>query len=169
MLAKIRTISQSHVVRSGLTVFKERDLEKEPLKLKKEDIPGLVESGWDEEMDAMIRQPIRNRYHVLMQQILGDLQNDPSAWPFLKPVDTSIVKDYYEVVKQPMDLQTMELKLENNHYKDLEEFVRDAKLIVANCRQYNGTGGGNQYSSAAAGLEKALQKSIDKRTKGASK
>lgn len=102
-----------------------------------------------------------------MQQILADLQSDSSAWAFTKPVDPEIVRDYHEVVQTPMDLSTMELKWESNHYKDLEEFVRDAKLIIANCRQYNGVSTSNQYSAAAAGLEKALQKSLEKRTKAA--
>lgn len=52
VLAKIRTISQSHVVRKGLTVFKDRKSQ-EPIKLSKEEIPGLTESGWDEDLDNM--------------------------------------------------------------------------------------------------------------------
>ena len=64
------------------------------------------------------------------------------------------------------DLQTMEYKLENNHYQDLEEFTRDAKLIFANCRQYNGTSEkDNQYTKAANLLEKAMDKIIARRTK----
>lgn len=52
VLAKIRTISQSHVVQPGLQVFKDRK-PGEKIKLSKEQIPGLLESGWDEEMDQM--------------------------------------------------------------------------------------------------------------------
>ena len=64
------------------------------------------------------------------------------------------------------DLQTMEYKLENNHYQDLEEFTRDAKLIFVNCRQYNGTSEkDNQYTKAANLLEKAMDKIIARRTK----
>ena len=64
------------------------------------------------------------------------------------------------------DLQTMEYKLENNHYQDLEEFTRDAKLIYANCRQYNGADErGNQYTKAANMLERQMDKIIFRRTK----
>jgi histone acetyltransferase len=45
---------------------------------------------------------MRNRYHVLLRQILDDMQSETSAWPFLKPVDSAQVKDYYETIKQPM-------------------------------------------------------------------
>jgi histone acetyltransferase len=60
----------------------------------------------------------------------------------------------------------MEYKLENNHYQDLEEFTRDAKLIFANCRHYNGYDErGNQYTKAANMLERQMDKIIAKRTK----
>jgi histone acetyltransferase len=60
----------------------------------------------------------------------------------------------------------MEYKLENNHYQDLEEFTRDAKLIYANCRQYNGADErGNQYTKAANMLERQMDKIISRRTK----
>jgi hypothetical protein len=65
----------------------------------------LTERGTRSELtfDACsIRQPVRNRYHVLLRQILDDMQNETSAWPFLKPVDSNLVKDYYGTIKEPM-------------------------------------------------------------------
>lgn len=50
ILAKIRTISKSHVVHPGLDKFKNL---KPGQKLNKEDVPGLAESGWNPELDAM--------------------------------------------------------------------------------------------------------------------
>ncbi|KAJ9092781.1 hypothetical protein QFC21_006656 [Naganishia friedmannii] len=163
VLAKIQTISQSHVVRPGLTIFKNRN-PGEKIELAKEDIPGLVDSGWDARMDELLRTSIRPPQYVLFQQILNDLVDDANAWPFTKPVDRTVVKDYYDVITVPMDLQTMELKLESNHYKDLEEFTRDVKLIVANCKQYNGHSNDNSYTKAANALEKAFSKILVKRT-----
>lgn len=52
ILAKIRTISRSHIVHPGLEVFKNRK-PGEVIKLSKEDVPGLAESGWNPELDAM--------------------------------------------------------------------------------------------------------------------
>lgn len=49
-----------------------------------------------------MRQPKRNPHFALMQQVLNDLQNDPSSWPFVKPVDASVVVDYYNVITTPM-------------------------------------------------------------------
>lgn len=49
-----------------------------------------------------IRQPKRNPHHSFLQLVLDDLQNEPSAWPFLKPVDGEVVKDYYDTITEPM-------------------------------------------------------------------
>jgi hypothetical protein len=53
-------------------------------------------------LTSSIRQPKRNPHHVLLQLVLNDLQEEPSAWPFTKPVDGNVVHDYYEVIKEPM-------------------------------------------------------------------
>lgn len=158
ILAKIRTISRSHIVHPGLTIFKNR---KSGKPLTKDDVPGLAESGWNPDLDAIIRQPMRNPHHVYLQHVLNDLQQEPSAWPFVKPVDANVVHDYYEVILNPMDLSTMENKLENNHYASIDDFVADARLIFANCRQYNGEK--STYTQQANKLEKALDRIMKKR------
>jgi len=124
-------------------------------------VPGLAESGWNPDLDEIIRQPKRNPHHVLLQHVLNDLQNEPTAWPFVKPVDRNVVHDYYDVIKHPMDLSTMEYKLENNHYETIESFLDDTKLIFSNCRQYNGVG--NTYTDQARKLERALERIMKKR------
>lgn len=58
------------------------------------------------------------------------------------------------------DLQTMEAKLENNHYSTIDEFLADAQLIFNNCRTFNGQ---NTYTTQANRLEKALDKIMKKR------
>lgn len=52
VLAKIRTISRSHIVHPGLEIFKDRK-PGQAIKLDKDDVPGLPESGWNPELDAM--------------------------------------------------------------------------------------------------------------------
>ena len=55
----------------------------------------------------------------------------------------------------------MENKLENNHYASIDDFVADARLIFANCRQYNGEK--STYTQQANKLEKALDRIMKKR------
>lgn len=61
--------------------------------------------------ECSIRQPKRNPHHVLLQLVLNDLQNEPSAWPFIKPVDATVVHDYYEVITEPMGTWSLSLSL----------------------------------------------------------
>ena len=90
--------------------------------------------------------------------LLSSLQNSTNAWPFLQPVNKDEVLDYYEVIKQPMDLSTMETKLEQDQYETPEDFVRDALLVYNNCRRYNSET--TPYHKAATKLEKEMWKKI---------
>lgn len=111
---------------------------------------------------------------MIMKRILTDLQNHPSAWPFLKPVNREEVVDYYDVIKKPMgwlillsatrnsealsgisDFETMEVKLESNQYAQLDGFVADAIQVFANCRTYNAEG--SNYVKNANKLERYLK------------
>lgn len=80
----------------------------------------------------------RGSLNKLISYLISDLRSNPSAWPFLKPVDAAEVPDYYEHIKRPMDLSTMQSKLEDNRYPSIEPFVEDVRLMVDNCFRYNG-------------------------------
>ncbi|ODV80104.1 uncharacterized protein CANTADRAFT_25823 [Suhomyces tanzawaensis NRRL Y-17324] len=130
---KIKQRSKSHVVRPGLQIFKTS----KNVKLDPSDIPGLVESGWLDEMDKLAQKPKRGPHYNFMVTLFSELSSHASAWPFAVPVNKEEVADYYEVIKEPMDLSTMELKLENNKYETFDQFLYDARLIFNNCRSYN--------------------------------
>ncbi|KAI8318796.1 Bromodomain-containing protein, partial [Martensiomyces pterosporus] len=59
---------------------------------------------------------------------------------FLEPVDTSVITDYLTVITTPMDLGTMQRKVESGSYMSIEEFKQDLLLVCANARKYNGAG-----------------------------
>ncbi|XP_028919621.1 bromodomain testis-specific protein isoform X2 [Ornithorhynchus anatinus] len=61
------------------------------------------------------------------------------AWPFYKPVDVTALglHNYYDVVKNPMDLGTIKKKMNNQDYKDAHEFAADVRLMFMNCYKYN--------------------------------
>eukprot|EP00730_Choanoeca_flexa_P003038 TRINITY_DN11268_c0_g1_i1.p1 TRINITY_DN11268_c0_g1~~TRINITY_DN11268_c0_g1_i1.p1 ORF type:complete len:1083 (+),score=298.48 TRINITY_DN11268_c0_g1_i1:69-3317(+) len=64
------------------------------------------------------------------------------AWPFYEPVD--VVKlnlhDYYDVIKEPMDLSTVRKNLDSGKYDTADAFARDVRLIFTNCYNYNPPG-----------------------------
>lgn len=63
-------------------------------------------------------------------------------FPFLAPVDTVSlnIPNYSEIVKEPMDLGTIQTKLANNQYENGDEFERDVRLVFKNCYAFNPEG-----------------------------
>ena len=45
--------------------------------------------------------------------------------------------DYYDVIKNPMDLGTMLRNVKSSRYKTKAQFMRDLDLIWDNCLIYN--------------------------------
>ncbi|XP_051939439.1 nucleosome-remodeling factor subunit BPTF-like isoform X1 [Hippocampus zosterae] len=88
--------------------------------------------------DAMtVLTPLTEKDYEGLRRILRSLTAHKMAWPFLEPVDTSDAPDYYKVIKEPMDLSTMEERLQKRKYVRLTEFVADMTKIFDNCRYYN--------------------------------
>ncbi|KAI9728538.1 MAG: histone acetyltransferase [Cirrosporium novae-zelandiae] len=147
--AKIRAVSRSHVVYNPPKAWKNGVTPLEPLS-----IPGIKESGWSPDMDELARQPRHGPNYSQLLHLLSDLQNHSSSWPFTQPVNGEEVTDYYDVIKEPMDLATMEAKLEKDQYPMVEDFIKDAKLIFDNCRAYNNPD--TPYAKSANKLEKFM-------------
>lgn len=117
-------------------------------------IAAIKETGWSPDMDELARQPRHGPNYNALLHLLNDMQNHQHAWPFLQPVNKDEVHDYYDVIKEPMDLSTMEEKLEKDLYPQPEDFVRDAMLIFNNCRWYNQEN--TPYSKSANKLQKFM-------------
>lgn len=61
---------------------------------------------------------------ILDSVVNNKLKSMTEAWPFLKPVNKKLVKDYYNVIKRPMDLETISKKVSGKlQYKFLCEIV----------------------------------------------
>jgi len=59
------------------------------------------------------------------------------SWPFIEPVDAKLVPDYYVLVKNPVDLATMENRCISDIYSTEQQFVDDIALMLRNADQYN--------------------------------
>ncbi|KAF8067035.1 Bromodomain-containing protein, partial [Lyophyllum atratum] len=59
---------------------------------------------------------------------------------FLKTVDTTQVQGYTDVVKRPIDLGTMSVKVDRGKYRSLEDFASDLRLVASNAKAFNPPG-----------------------------
>lgn len=149
VLSKIRAYSKSHIIYPAPKQWKNGVTPIDPLS-----IPAIRESGWSPDMDELARQPRHGPNYTQLLHLLNNMANHQSAWPFQHPVNKDDVADYYDVIKEPMDLSTMEQKLESDQYTTPEEFIKDAKLIFDNCRKYNNET--TPYAKSANKLEKYM-------------
>ncbi|KAJ9267311.1 hypothetical protein DTO195F2_544 [Paecilomyces variotii] len=147
--AKMRLLSKSHIIHPPPPQYANGVTPINPLS-----IPAIRETGWSPEMDALAREPRHGPHFNEFRRFLNQIQNHKQAWPFLNPVNRDEVPDYYDVITSPMDLSTMEEKLENDAYTAPKELVRDLQLIFSNCRQYNDAT--TVYAKCAAKLEKFM-------------
>jgi hypothetical protein len=76
--------------------------------------------------------------YFLMHKVLSKLLQCKYAWPFKTAVAEEDAPDYNTIIQNPMDLSTVQLKINNKTYKSRLAFCQDLQLIVDNCLTYNG-------------------------------
>ncbi|KAL4787927.1 Bromodomain-containing protein [Aspergillus varians] len=148
--AKMRFLSKSHIIHPPPQQWANGVV----TPLDPVSIPAIRATCWSPEMDKLAREPRHGPYFNELRQFLNQIQNHKQAWPFLHPVNKDEVADYYNVIVSPMDLSTMEEKLENDSYTAPKDLVSDLQLIFSNCQQYNDAT--TVYSKCAVKLEKYM-------------
>ena len=91
------------------------------------------------------RGSIRERApHVLfsekLESIRSEVEKRPGSGPFHRPVNRRALPRYYEVISNPMDLQTIRDKNGRYEYKTPEAMLKDFDLMRANAIKFNGKG-----------------------------
>ena len=110
------------------------------------DIPGIKESGWRPEPIAAPAATAAGAgagslstrtslgaagfsdLHARIGLVLKSLKAAKDSWPFAHPVDPKLVPDYHQIIKHPMDLETMTKKLNAFEYKTKESFIQDCRV-----------------------------------------
>ena len=57
--------------------------------------------------------------------------------PFMVKPCKKAFPQYYKVIKNPIDMETINKRIKSNFYKSLDQFTADVKLMFENCKQYN--------------------------------
>ncbi|KAL2510753.1 Histone acetyltransferase GCN5 [Abeliophyllum distichum] len=145
---KIRELSNCHIVYPGI------DFQKKEAGIPKKNrqsrgiFPGLREAGWTPDQYGYSQFITLNSSSdgashqkslvAFMRSLLKAMHDHPDAWPFKEPVDARDVPDYYDIVKNPMDLKTLSKRVESEqYYVSLDMFVADVRRMFANARTYN--------------------------------
>jgi len=112
--------------------------------------PNQEVSYQEEEKDAKA-----SCFHFIIDQMFAD----NSSWPFRDPVGNDVAPDYYEIIKEPVDLKTMRERVNEGHYDSIMKFVGDVERIFNNCRIYNKKD--TVYYKMADKLEETIKPFLD--------
>ncbi|KRX91385.1 Transcription initiation factor TFIID subunit 1 [Trichinella pseudospiralis] len=117
------TISAQHIftVASRLVAEKESRL----MKLEKEINPLLDDND-------------QVAFSFIIGNIIDECKKIPKSFAFHSPVDVRKVRSYYDKIKNPMDLGTMEMKAKRHQYHSLIDFFNDIHKIRDNSMLFNG-------------------------------
>mmetsp|Transcript_28922 Transcript_28922/g.72666 ORF Transcript_28922/g.72666 Transcript_28922/m.72666 type:complete len:498 (+) Transcript_28922:3549-5042(+) len=178
LVEKLKEISYSHIVFPGIDVKKRKGMQIA-------DIPGFKHlfsrklamnagtSGGaltglgapgtrgNSAMFAQRDPAALQALHKHLQSVLNQVKAHQNSWPFVEPVDPkeSGALDYYDVIKNPMDLQTIQKRLDSGwYYVTKQIFLADLKRMTDNCLQYNGKG--HYITELAQSLEKFFMQKL---------
>lgn len=147
VLKKISSLSKSHVVYPGIKESKF------PMSL--EDIPGVLDAGFDPQTYAPRAMENGSLLQLRCSQVIKIIKKMKQAWPFQLPVREEEAPGYYELIKKPMDLSSIDSKINSGLYKTKEEFIADFQLMCDNCRTFNPES--SIYVKCANALEKKFK------------
>jgi hypothetical protein len=102
-------------------------------------IPGLstiLSSQTKDDISDETKQ-YKREIRTFFRAALSELMKEKRCHVFNRPVDPEIVPDYYDIIKCPMDLETMRMKVDEDCYPTLAHFLRDINQIVFNAKEYN--------------------------------
>ncbi|KAI9865606.1 MAG: hypothetical protein M1824_002347 [Vezdaea acicularis] len=99
----------------------------------------------------------QNKY---LSMAVRNLKRTKDAPAFANPVDPVKlnIPTYPDIVKNPMDLSTMEQKLKNDQYSSVDDVVADIDLIVENAKKFNGPD--HAVSQSAVNLRASFEKAL---------
>lgn len=94
---------------------------------------------------------------------LNALMKHERSLAFLQPVDPVLlnIPDYFDIIKRPMDLSTIQRKLQNGEYHTVDDFCADVRLMFDNCHLYNNPG--DPVTLDAKELERTFNQCLAKR------
>jgi hypothetical protein len=101
--------------------------------------------------------------HVMFREkieaIRAEIEMRPTSGVFHRPVSRKAIPRYYEVISEPIDLQTIRDKNQKYEYRTAEAFLKDLDLMRRNCIKFNGKE--SPFSKEAEAICEYARKRID--------
>ncbi len=150
--SQVCKLSKSHVVYPGLKHF--QDMQPGEYKaISIDSIPGLREGGYEPEASGSnqgasfqlvtpsgLIAPTLSSLHSFYAKVHASIVDHQDSWPFREAVDRAEVPDYYDVIKDPVDLSLIARRIcSYEYYIQLEIFVADFKCMFNNVGRNHAT------------------------------
>lgn len=73
------------------------------------------------------------------KEIMKKIESISISFAFKEPVNPELdhAPDYFKIIKKPMDLSTVDKKLEEGSYPSVDKWKEDMNLIWSNAMKYN--------------------------------
>ncbi|KAH3669161.1 hypothetical protein WICMUC_005000 [Wickerhamomyces mucosus] len=110
------------------------------------------------DLNNLPTNPIPKHQQQFASRVIKIIKRMKDAAPFLAPVDVEKLKIpfYYNYITRPMDLSTIEKKLNAGAYEDIQHYIDDFNLMVNNCIKFNGSDSG--ISQMARNIQASFEK-----------
>lgn len=108
------------------------------------------------EVELLLRRRFRQLYKSLL-----NYSDEEGRYPidlFMELPSKKDYPDYFQVIKNPIDMKTIDANIKSDRYSSEDELLKDFKLMFDNCREYNEDG--SQIYMDADQLEAALYRKI---------
>ncbi|CAH8581787.1 unnamed protein product [Heterobilharzia americana] len=77
------------------------------------------------------------RLRQVLRRVVAHLASFRRFTVFTRPVQIDEAPDYYDVIKQPMDLGSIRDKIDCHQYHNVNDFMKDIELVYRNALEYN--------------------------------
>ena len=83
--------------------------------------------------------PMESRIHAILRGLRKFKANDGSLLvvPFEKLPDKAVLPDYYQIIAQPIALETIKMKAKRKRYSSVDHVMGDLELMFRNAMLYN--------------------------------
>ena len=101
-------------------------------KLSQVELPVIVDSQLSAHFIGLLEMQI-------LGQFINKIRLKKSALPFLNPVDVVAlnIPQYLTIIETPMDFNTLEVKLKNGAFSEIQELFSWVDVIFENCFKFN--------------------------------